>query len=219
MTEEGIFGGDFNRSAPAPDVNVDFAATGASRNIKDILHARAQELAREPAEAAAAEDHIEVVEFLLAYENYAIESVSIREVHLLKDLTPVPCTPPFVLGMINVRGQIVTVIDIERFFDLPDEGLSDLNKVIIVHCDAEQEVADNFGAGHSGRAAGVEFGVLADAILGVRSIPLKELHPSLPTLTGVRTEYLKGVTNERLIVLDIGKVLSDQKIIVHEEVE
>jgi purine-binding chemotaxis protein CheW len=218
MIEEDISDGGFNSFATAFNVAANLTAT-AERDKKDILRARARELAREPEETAAAEDHTEVVEFLLAYENYAIESVYIREVHLLKDLTPVPCTPPFVLGMINVRGQIVTVIDIKRFFDLPDKGLSDLNKVIIVHSDAGQEVVDSSAAGRSERAAAVEFGILADAILGVRSIPLKELHPSLPTLTGVRTEYLKGVTNERLIVLDVRKILFDPKITVHEEVE
>jgi purine-binding chemotaxis protein CheW len=203
-------------SAPAPHVATSFVAR---RDKRDILKARARELAREPAQATVAADQTEIVEFLLAYEKYAIESVYIREVHLLKDLTPVPCTPPFVLGMINVRGQILTVIDIRRFFDLPDKGLSDLNKVIIVHSNAGQEVADDSATGRFARASGVELGILADAILGVRSIPLKDLHPSLPTLTGVRAEYLKGVTNERLIVLDVAKILSDQKIMVHEEVE
>ena len=47
----------------------------------------------------------------------------------------------------------------------------------------------------------------------------RSLQPSLPTLTGIRADYLKGVTAERLVVLDLARILADPKIIVHEEVE
>src|SRR6266702_185259 len=167
---------------------------------KRILKARAQALAREPRQEETAGGSLEVLEFLLAYERYGIEMSWVRETLPLRDLTPVPCTPPFVLGLINVRGQIMSVIDIKRFFDLPEKGLTDLNKVIIVH------------------DGGMEFGILADAVCGVRTIPLVQLQPSLPTLTGVREEYLKGVTRERTVVLDGRKLLGDRKIIVHEEI-
>lgn len=167
---------------------------------KEILKARARALAQEPKERDTAEEYIEVVEFLLAHETYGIESLYVREVYPLKELTPLPCTPPFVLGIINVRRQILSLIDLKKFFDLPEKGLTDLNKVIIVRTDA------------------MELGILADVILGTRSIPLKEIQPTLPTLTGIRAEYLRGVTKERLIILDAEKILSDRKIVVYEEV-
>jgi purine-binding chemotaxis protein CheW len=166
-----------------------------------LLRARAQALAREPQQDAAARGALEVVEFLLAYETYGVECLYVREVYPLKDLTPLPCTPPFVLGIINVRGQILSVIDLKTFFDLPAKGLTDLNKVIVVH------------------NATMAFGILADAILGVRSIPLDAIQPSLPTLTGIRAAYLKGVTSERLVILDASKLLGDSALIVLEEVE
>jgi purine-binding chemotaxis protein CheW len=62
-------------------------------------------------------------------------------------------------------------------------------------------------------------GILSDAILGVRSIPLDSIQPSLPTLTGIRAAYLKGVTSDRLVILDAGALLADRKLIVLEEVE
>jgi purine-binding chemotaxis protein CheW len=55
--------------------------------------------------------------------------------------------------------------------------------------------------------------------VGVRSIPVDSLQVSLPTLTGIRADYLKGVTAERLVVLDLERILTDPKIIVNEEVE
>lgn len=172
----------------------------ASEEKKRVLKARAITLAQEPEEEAAAEEYLEIVEFFLGYEKYGIDSSYVREVYPLKELTPMPCAPPFVLGIINVRGQILSVIDIKKFFDLPEKGLTDLNKVIILHSDS------------------TEFGILADVILGVHSVSLSELQPSLPTLTGIRQEYLKGVTKERLVVLDAAKLLCDKRIIIHEEV-
>ncbi len=166
-----------------------------------ILKKRAQVLARAPKSEDKAGECLEVVEFLLAYEQYGIESSYIREVYPLKDLTPLPCTPPFVLGIINVRGQILSVIDLKKFFDLPEKGLTELNRVIII------------------RAKDMEFGILADAILSIRLIPVREMQPSLPTLTGIRAEYLRGVTSDRLVVLNVAKILSDPGLIVHEEVE
>jgi purine-binding chemotaxis protein CheW len=164
-----------------------------------ILKARAGTLSQERQEETATE-YIEVVEFSLAYEEYAIELSLVREVYPMKELTAVPGTPPFVLGVINVRGRILSVIDIKKFFDLPEKGLTDLNKVIIIHDKT------------------MEIGILADAVLGTRRIMQSEIQQSLPGFTGIRAQYLKGVTSERLVVLDAGKLLSDKNIIVCEEV-
>ncbi len=61
----------------------------------------------------------------------------------------------------------------------------------------------------------MEFGLLADAVSNARPIPAEEVRASLPTLTGVRLDYLKGVTAERLIVLDGARLLSDPKISIN----
>ena len=174
--------------------------TNDTQKVERILRARAEGLAREPAKAQAA-DTLELVEFILAEENYAVESRHVGEVYPLEDLTPLPCTPPFVLGIVNLRREIVSVIDIKKFFDLPEKGLTDLNKVIVLRSDT------------------MRFGILADAILGVRRVPFSEIQPSLPTLAGIREKYLKGVTAERTVILDAEKLLGDETIIVQEQVE
>lgn len=167
---------------------------------KAILRARARVLASEPETGAAETEALEVVEFLLAHERYAIELEYVREVYPLRDLTPLPCTPRFVLGIINVRGEVISVIDLKKFFDLPEKGLTDLNKVIILH------------------SQDMEFGILADVILGVSCIAVKEVQPSPATFTGIRERYLKGVTKDRKVVLDAKNLLADRSIVVHEEV-
>ncbi|MBI2354347.1 MAG: purine-binding chemotaxis protein CheW [Deltaproteobacteria bacterium] len=166
---------------------------------KAVLRKRARALARQPMQEEAG-DGLDCLEFLLTYETYAIEMRWVAETCPLRELTPLPCTPPFVAGIINVRGRIVSVLDLRQFFDLPQKGLTDLNKVIVVH------------------NGGMEFGILADEILGTRSIPLAEVQPPLPTLTGVREEYLKGVTAGRTAILDGARLLADKGIIVHDEI-
>lgn len=167
----------------------------------EALRARARVLAKEAEKIEKADGYLEVLEFLLSHEKYALELSHISEVCPLEDLTPIPGTPLFVLGIINNRGEILSIIDLKKFFELPETVVTDLNRIIIVQSD------------------GMEFGILADEILGVRFIPLKDIQPSLPTLTGIRAEYLKGVTVNRVVVLDGEKVLSDKNIVVHQEVE
>jgi len=166
---------------------------------RKILRARARSLAA-GGKAKATSPHLplEIVEFVLGPEHYGIESSHIREIHPLNEFTPLPCTPSFVLGLVNVRGQILSIINIKKLFDLPEKGLTNLNKVIIVH------------ANH------MELGILADAILGVRHIAREELQPALPTQTGIREEYLKGITKDPLVVLDVERILSDEKILVND---
>src|SRR4051794_13858537 len=93
-----------------------------------ILQARARALARRPEEAPAAGEMLEILEFTLASERYAVENRYVLEVAPLKELTPLPCTPPFVRGIVNVRGRILPVFDLKMFFDLPQKGISDLHR-------------------------------------------------------------------------------------------
>ena len=173
-------------TAPSPDQK------------RAILKARAHLLAQEPDQVAAAQEFLEIVEFRLASETYGIESPFVREVYPLKDFTPIPGVPAFVLGVINVRGQIFSVIDLKKFFNLPEKGLGDLNKVIIICNDR------------------MEFGIVADVILGTRPISLNTIQITPPTVTGIGAEYIKGVTEEHVVVLDAQKLLDDEKIIVNE---
>jgi purine-binding chemotaxis protein CheW len=166
----------------------------------EILKNRAKELSEELVENGVVGDQIEIIEFVLAYEKYGIESSFVREVYPMREFTPVPATPNFVMGIVNIRGQIISVVDIKKFFDLPERGLTDLNRLIIT------EYKD------------MEVGILADLILGVKNIAMSDIQSSLPTLTDIRSKYLKGVTKEGIVVLDVEKLLSDSKLIVDSEV-
>jgi len=170
---------------------------GAAR----ILHERAIALARPPPTAASPHESLELLEFKLASERYAVETRHVVEVHPLRDLTPLPGTPPFIRGIVNLRGRILPVFDLKKFFDLPEQGLTDLHRIIVV------------------RGNDLELGLLADVVAGVRSLALEKLAPALPTLSEIGAEYLKGVSDERLVVLDLDRIFADPKIIVHDEVD
>jgi purine-binding chemotaxis protein CheW len=191
-----------HRRLDASRVSLQRKLTLGSQEKQQILRVRARSLAAGgKAETTSPGRFLEVVPFVLGSEHYGIESRHIREILPLTEFTPLPCTPSFVLGLVNVRGQILSIIDIKKLFDLPEKGLTNLNKVIVVQ------------ANH------MELGILADAILGVRRIALEDLHPALPTLTGIREKYLKGITKDPLVVLDVVNILSDERILVNDQVE
>jgi purine-binding chemotaxis protein CheW len=191
---------EIHRRLEASQAALERRLTPGGEEEQKTLRSRAKLLAREARAEEAPGQRLDVVEFLLGYERYAMESSYIREICPLRELTPLPGTPPFVLGLINLRGQVLSIIDIKKFFDLPEKGLTDLNKAIIV------------------RAGQMELGILADAILSVRLISLQDLQPCLPTLTGIRAEYLRGITKDPIVVLDAGKLLADRRIIVDDDV-
>lgn len=164
-----------------------------------VLRERAESLAREGGERGVPEAVFELAEFSLAGEQYAIETLYVREAHRLEQLTPLPCAPEFIAGLIQVRRRIVPVIDFKKFFDLPDAGITDLHAVILL------------------RQGEAEFGILADRIGGIRRIAAAEVKPAPAALAGVRTDYLKGVTAKGLVILDGKKIVGDPRLEVNEE--
>jgi purine-binding chemotaxis protein CheW len=163
-----------------------------------ILLERARLLAREEIIGFSDETPLEIVEFILAGEHYAVEAAYLREVSPLRSLTPLPGTPPFVLGIINLRGVILSVLDIKKLFGLADKGLSDQAKVLVLS------------------SPEMEFAILADAIVGNSSLLESTLRNDLPTLTGIRRDYLRGLTAEHLVLLDAGRLLADPSLIVND---
>lgn len=188
--------------SPRPPVQTDLQREREIdiREKERILRERARDLAAAHEKSAEQEDARQVVLFSLDRETYGFELRYVREVCPLQDFVPLPGTPDFVLGIINVRGQILSIVNLKKFFDLPEKALTDLNRVIIL------------------KRGEMEFGILADSIAEVRSISFATLQPSVPTLTDQQAAYLKGVTAERNIILDAKAILEDPKMIVREKV-
>lgn len=192
--------GALERKLAAAHAAIESGWTPTPEDQRKVLIARAQALASNATTDETSDAGVELVEFHLAYERHAIESQYVREVYPLEHLTPVPCTPAHVLGVVNLRGEIVSVIDIRVFFDLPRQGLPDLNKLIVL---ASEHMS---------------FGILVDAVAGTHKIRAADIQPALPAMTGIRESYLKGLTADRMAILDGAKLLSDSRLVVNEQV-
>jgi len=175
-------------SAPGPDKR------------KMILKERAKQLAKERKVKEKTGTYVEILEFELASERYGLEVAEIEEIHPLHQYTHIPCTPAFVFGIINVRGRIISIIDLKKFFGLQEQGITNLNKVIILKNET------------------MEFGILSDTIVGFRQVTPEGIHAPPATLSGIGAEYVRGITSEGTIILDSGKILSDKNIVVNETV-
>ena len=135
-----------------------------------------------------------MLDFLVAARRYAIEAVYLVEIDPLKDLTQVPGSPAHVAGLINIRGKILTVIDLRKNLDLPNEG-PEPDTIITLH------------------VGSVQAGLFAQSVVGLRAIPLDQIQPVLPTLTGIRSAYLRGIGADTTAILNLSTLFSENGIL------
>ena len=164
-----------------------------------LLRERAVRLARREADAGPAAAVEELLAFRLGREVYALGTRWVREVVPLAALTPVPMTPAFVVGLLHVRGEIYSVLDIQRLFGLPERGLSNRNKAVLLG---------------DGRMA---FGILADEMVGV----FRPAAPPAPPPAGLAAfhgsgAWLAGVLPDGTVVLDAAALLADERLVVKD---
>lgn len=156
-----------------------------------VLEARRRKAAIPPAKLDAAEK-LDILAFSIAGESYGVEICYVREVCRLRELTPLPCTPRFVAGVVILRGRVLVIIDLRSYFELPAAGLGELDHIIVMGDQAS------------------EFGLLADSIDGAVLVATDELRESLPTLADARGRFIKGITGQMLAVLDGHRLLTDE---------
>ncbi len=173
----------------------------------EILERRARVLARLPTEEAAEGETLHLLTFPLGEERYGVDIALVQEVQPLESQTwsLVPCTSDFIVGAVNIRGRIYSVMDMARFLGLPQRPPSEAAHVLLVQ------------GGVQGDEGGMELGILADDVPQVITVSLAEVQPSSATVSTQAQEYVRGVTDDMLIILDLERLLSDPRIIVHEE--
>jgi purine-binding chemotaxis protein CheW len=150
---------------------------------KQILNQRARLLAQTK-DTPSTEKSLMFVEFLLFPESYAIEASYVQEVFSLKELTPIPGTPEHIMGVINFRGSIISVLNLKILFGLKEQGLTEMNKVILL------------------RKQQMEFGLISDAITGLVNIPASKIS-SPPLNKGViLLDAARMLESNKLIISD-----------------
>lgn len=166
--------------------------TGEGRRA--ILRERARIAAMEPDKPELAGTLMELVEFSLFHETYGIETAYVREVAYLDRYLPLPGAEDFILGVVPLRGRMLTIINLNPFFELPAKGLTNLNKVIVLE------------------NSSTEFGLLVDSVSGsLRHVAERTVQPLPPTFTGPRAQFSRGITPDSLVVLDARRLLDDPR--------
>lgn len=165
---------------------------------KALLDERARVLAVPPPPTLQASERLEVAIFDLANERYAIETCHLREIVPIAEFTPVPGAPEFLVGVTNLRGEILAVVDLRKLLSVPVREVTDSARMLVVGADRP------------------EFGILADAVHEVARLRTEQILDPPVSVTGIGREWLRGVTRDSLIVLDGAVLLRHSQLFIDQ---
>lgn len=137
------------------------------------------------------------VEFKLGEEEYGVDILQVKTIERMMPITRVPKAPPFVEGVINLRGEIVPVIDLKKKFDLAQSGITDNTRIIIVTLED------------------ITVGMIVDSATEVIQLPQEAIEPAPSITGGIDSNFLDGVgkiDGQLLILLNLSKVLKPQEV-------
>jgi len=139
---------------------------------------------------------LQMVTFRLAEETYGINVMHVQEVLRITEIAPVPGAPSYVLGIINLRGNVVTVIDTRSRFGLPSAETDDSSRIVII--EADKQVV----------------GILVDSVAEVVELHQSEIDSAPNVGNEESSRYIQGVANREkdlLIVVDLNKLLTEEE--------
>jgi len=139
---------------------------------------------------------VQWVTFRLDNEKYGIRVMQVQEVLRITEIAPVPGAPDYVLGIINLRGNVVTVIDSRKRFGLSETEADDSTRIVII--EAEKNVV----------------GILVDSVAEVVDLRTSEIDAAPNVGNDDSSKYIQGVSSkekELLILVDVNKLLSDEE--------
>lgn len=139
---------------------------------------------------------IQWVTFRLGDEMYGINVMQVQEVLRLTEIAPVPGAPGYVIGIINLRGNVVTVIDLRNRFGLSSKEPDDASRIVII--EAEDQV----------------IGILVDSVAEVVELRSSDIETAPNVGNDESSRYIQGVSsrgNHLLILLDLNKLFSDEE--------
>lgn len=186
---------DFPLEAPAEEVARE--APAAAEDLNKVLEERAAALARSSEGKETNGEMIGMVVLVVGDERYGVEVQDVQEIEPLDKLTPIPGTPAFWTGVVNLRGSMYPVLDIERYLGLPPSEGVENPKVALVS------------------RASLSVGLLVDEVAEIRKVRSSEIGP--PVADGSsKAEVVRGVTPDMLSVLDLEALLSDPALVVED---
>jgi purine-binding chemotaxis protein CheW len=157
---------------------------------------------------ASPTDSTQHLTFTLADDEYAISVLRVREIIKHDTVTPVPATPRWVRGVVNLRGGAVPVVDLAVKFGMPERPVTPRTCIVVVETTLNGKEA--------------VMGLLADAVNQVLDIAASEIQPAPAFGTRVRVDYLKGMGRSGtkfVLMLDVDRVLSADELLAAIAVE
>jgi len=136
--------------------------------------------------------------FFLAEEEYGIEILKVHEIIGLMTITRVPRTPHYIRGVINLRGKVITVVDLRLKFGMEPCDATAETCIIVV------------------QTQGIEIGIVVDKVSEVLDIAAKEIEDAPSFGANVNTDYILGIGKSQgrvKLLLDIDRVLSSQEVL------
>lgn len=136
---------------------------------------------------------MQLVSFHLADETFGVEITKVREIILMCDITDVPQSPHYVKGLINLRSNVIPVVDLRTLFGLAQRELTSESRIMVMQVGSRT------------------IGIIVDAVDEVLRVSKKDIAPPPPTVAGLGQEYLMGLVRQEsslLILLDIDRVLN-----------
>lgn len=137
-------------------------------------------------------NEIQVVVFRLGQEEYAVDVLSVQEINRLLNITRVPHTEEYIEGVLNLRGNIIPVINLHTRFDIEECGQQEDKRIIVFAMDDTKA------------------GIIVDEVLEVLRINVDNIEKTVSIYDSVDANYIKGIAkvNERLLILlDIFKIM------------
>ncbi len=173
---------------------------------KQILRSRARLLARPLVMEQDRQIVFELVEFKACGRRLAVETKFVDEAITIKDISLVPQTSPLVRGITNVRGQIVTVVDLSVLFDI-NQSAADANLR-----KQSSKAAKSASDGLILRFGALRLAVCVDEVLGVRQLDSGELSQGFTGLSDRLSQFTVALTTDLLIILDAKRIFTDGMI-------
>ena len=152
-------------------------------------------------QAEAKFSSIQLLTFLLDNEVYGTDISQIQEVLEYRKVTPVPRTPDFLLGVINLRGRVVPVVDLRRQFDMLVSDVTVNTCIIIVDVVLDGEKTP--------------LGILADAVKEVIELSMDQINPAPRIGSRINTRFISGLgkhDDEFVIILNLPRVIADEEL-------
>lgn len=166
-----------------------------------ILEARARALARSSREDDLGPS-LDLILVVIGEERYGLEIARVDEIQPLRGLAPIPGTPAFWSGIINLRGRLIPVLDLAVLLGLPSTFKGEdsaIGRLVVVAS------SPNFTAA-----------LRVDEVAEVRRVPLSSILPASAGTSSAVRDLVKGVTSDLITVLDLDAVLADPRLTHHD---